>query len=134
MKLCPKCGTLNEDDSIKCSCGADIVNVPITVSEEIEYEPEVEEEENDEQSAAPAVEAFMSSNVCNRLVWLFLILAVAGAFICSRKFNSPELAVISASAFITVAITFAALGGLLKNQEIQTELLRELLDEIRNKS
>lgn len=125
MKFCPKCGAVNTNDSTKCSCGEDLLNVTAE---------NAKTQATDKQIAkAPKSAAFMDSASCKSMVLVFILLAVICAFTCATILESMSTAVIIAVMLIVVAITFSALGGLLKNQEIQNELLQEILNELKNK-
>ena len=116
MKFCPKCGTANTNSSTKCSCGEDLSNVSAENAQPTTKTPQ--------KSAA-----FMGSKTCQAMVWVFIVLAIIGAIISETVLN----AVVSAIALVSVAITFSALGGLLRNQEIQNEFMQEILNELKNK-
>lgn len=112
MKFCPKCGAANTNECTRCSCGEDLSNVsPAYDSKTI--------------VSSSSLEPFMSSSACKNFIWVFIILALIGAIVCAGILKSITLAILIAASFIVVAITFAALGGLLRNQEIQIELMKE---------
>lgn len=112
MKFCPKCGTANTNECTICSCGEDLSNVSPA------YDSKT-------TTSSSSLESFMSSSDCKKFIWVFIILALIGAFIYAGVLKSIPLAILIAASFIVVAIAFAALGGLLRNQEIQIELMKE---------
>lgn len=120
MKFCPKCGTANTNSSTKCSCGEDLSNVTAENSKSIV---------SHNANSGP----FASSSTCKNLVWVFIVLAFIGSIIGNTAFHSMGYAVFIAVIFIESAVFFAILGGLLRNQELQNELLKEMLEELKNK-